>query len=535
MRRSFVFLLLPAAALHAQAQIIGSEAREAPRLIIPGAPIGRNAAPVILLTPSAPIVSLSALTPALIIPVAPVILAPAPMIIAAARTLTDLEAAPEKLPSQDDLRKLAASLAPAGEAGGAGAADADRARSLDSSFDGKLAPEASSWNDVSAEFANGPLAPGLPTVETAARSLIARLLPSFYHRVPVTTAFDQSDNPATGHSWTPEKGHIVELAPLRADARGEVPSAFGAPGETRVQQKIEHLMELAHEYFHVLFDFAVRPKEDHPLHSAYSAMTEGFAVSGEQLLIESLLDKAPTLGLGPRDAMDLSALARARSQWLDVADTHYAEGVLSWRKAYDQGGAAGLLEFLSSLSASRMAAVPRSDPAYQLSLGDPKLLSGYLGRDKSSPARLGLEAFAKAARGEKLTEVETREASAVVDQAGAEGWRRLFERTLFADKRLKDSKSAVRTDDWWKNKSESAVSIEPVLALARLSPSAGAALARFLAETLSSPGGGARLFERPGPNEKLNAIVAGAETLPWGETARRAWNDGLMRWLTGTR
>ncbi len=294
-------------------------------------------------------------------------------------------------------------------------------------------------------------------------------------------------------------------------------------------------MEFAHEYFHVLFDTAVRRKENHSPHSAYSALTEGFAVSGEQLLISRLIDLSPSLGLAPRDVMDLSNIARARSQWLDIEDNHYSEGMLSWRKAYDQGGASGMLDFLSSLSARRMTAVPRSDPAYQLALGEPKLLSGYLGRDESSPARRGLEAVAKAARGETLDELETKEASAAVAQAGPDGWRRLFERTLFADKRLKDPKAEVAAVNWFDKKTEAPVSVEPVFALARLSPAAGAALARFLADTLSSPGGGARLFGRPGPNETLNAIVNGAETLPWDETSRRAWDDGLMRWLTGAR
>jgi hypothetical protein len=233
--------------------------------------------------------------------------------------------------------------------------------------------------------------------------------------------------------------------------------------------------------------------------------------------------------------MDLSAIARARSQWLDIVDNHYSEGILSWRKAFDQGGAAGLLDFLSSLSARRMTDIPRSDPAYQLALGEPRLLSGYLGRDESAPARRGLEAFAKAARGETLNELETKEASAAVALAGPDGWRRLFERTLFADKRLKDPKAEVAAVNWFDKKTEAPVSVEPVFALARLSPSAGAALAGFLADAISSRDGAARLFGRPGPNETLNAIVNGAETLPWDETSRRAWNDGLMRWLTGAR
>src|SRR6185312_6085277 len=337
------------------------------------------------------------------------------------------------------------------------------------------------------------------------------------------------------HTWTAERGHVVELAPIRADERGEVPSAFGSEGALRVQQKIEHLMEFAHEYFHVLFDSASRRKENHPPHSAYAAVTEGFAVSGEQLLIGRLLDESPSLGLSPRDTMDLAAISRARASWLDVEDSHYSEGILAWRKAFDRGGMAGVADLLASLSARRMIAVPRSDPAYQLALGEPELLAGYLGRDEASPARRGLDAFAKAARGEALTPEETRAASAAVAKAGPEGWERLYERTLFADKRLKDPAAKIAGGAWWDKKAEAPVSVEPAFALARLDPAAGAALARLLAGAISSPGGAARLFGRPGPNETLNAIVAGAEALPWDAAGRKAWDAGLMRWLTGAR
>jgi hypothetical protein len=529
----YLLLLLPAAALRAQAGVASAAPREVPRIIMPGAPFGQTAAPGLIIAPAAPALTISA-PPSLIIPTAPVLQAPAPSIIIAARPLTEAEASPEKMPSQGELKKLAESLAPTRGAEDAGASAAGQARALDSAFDGKLAPEAASWSDISAQFARGPLAPGLPVVETAARSLIARLLPSFYRRVPTASAYDRGENPATGHTWTPEKGHLIEIAPVRPNSRGEVPSAFGAPGQTFVQQKIEHLMEYAHEYFHVLFDSAVRRKENHPMHSVYAAMTEGFAVSGEQLLAERLLEMAPGLSLGPRDAMDLAAISASRRRWLDIEDNHYSEGIVSWRKAYEEGGAQGVLTFLASLSARRMIAVPRSDSAYQLVLGDPKLLSAYLGHDQTSAARRGLEAFAKSARGEKLTDEESREASVAVDQASADGWRRLFERTLLSDKRIKEPKAAVEAANWWDKKAEPMASVEPVFALARLSPSAAAAIAHHLADVISSPGGAARLFERPGPNEKLTAIIAGAESLPWDEVDRKIWNDGLTRWLIGT-
>ncbi|MFI5348546.1 MAG: hypothetical protein ACHQ2Z_03295 [Elusimicrobiota bacterium] len=563
MKRLFIVLLLPAAALRAQAQIVEAAAREVPRIIVPGAPIGQSGA-LVILSPTAQISTLRA--PAgIIIPDAPAIVAPGPMIIPAARALTEAEAAAETLPSNDELSRLAASLAPEREASAPNEPSENRARSLDSSFDGKLPPEASAWNDVSARYARGPLSPGLPAVETTARSLIARLLPSIYHRVPVTTVFDTSEVPSNGQSWSPETGHLIQIAQVSPDSRGEVPSEAGLPkkyfmqkielvrsdqigpdvlaadpsvtglARMSVQQKIEHLIAFAHEYFHVLFDSVVRRDEQYSPESAFSAMSEGFAMTSERLFIDGLLTSAPSLGLGPRDTKDLLAMARARRTFLEYMDTKYSEGIIAWRKAYDEGGTTGLLKFLSSLSGRRLAAVPRFDPAYQLALGEPKLLAAYLGHDESSPARRGLEAFAKAARGESLTEVETREASAAVDEAGSEGWRRLFERTLFADKRLDDPNAVLAARNWWKENAKPAASVEPVFALARLSPAAAAVLARFLTETLSSPGGGARLFENRGQSQKLQSIIAGAEALPWDEAGRRAWDDGLMRWLTAGR
>ena len=534
-------LLLAARAAAARAQenagAAGAAAPSpAPHIILPGAPFGQPGTSPLIVAP-APSIILPAPAQALIIPAAPAIAAPEPMILPAARSLTEAELAQAKLPSQGELNKLAESLSPQGAKSAPGPRrDAGQSPALNAAFDGARAPEANDWNALAPRFAQGPLAPSLPEVGAAARSLIARLLPPLYRRVPARAAYDQSARPATGHTWTPERGHLIEINPVGADARGEVPSAFG-DGRTLVQQKMERLMEFAHEYFHVVFDAAVGRTENHPMHSVFAAMTEGFAVSGEQLLIEKLLDNVLPLGLGPRDAADLLAISRARRDWLDVNDNHYSEGILAWRKAYAQAGLKGILELLGSLSAHRMAATPRSDSAYQLALGEPKLVAAYVGKGDASAERRGLLAYAKAAGGEKLTDEEARDASAVAAEAGPDAWRRVFERTLFADKRLKGAgaeRAADRGGDWWKTQAEPMASVEPAFALARLSPAAGAALSHLLAETIRSSGGAISLFERAGPNEKLNALLSGAESLPWNEEDRKAWNDGVTRWLMGT-
>lgn len=530
-----LLLALALAATTPDVSAAASSTREVTRLIVPGAPLTQSGAPLILPTSSAQALILP--TPAgLITPTAPVIHPPSALIVPASRALTEAEAAPAQLPSQRELESLAEALSPSSTTPER-EADKSLPQALNSAFDGARA-DAAGWREASLapdNFAQGPLAPPLSRLETVTRALLSRLLPRLYRSVPVTAAYARDERVEAGHTWTSETGHLIKLSPISADSQGEVPSAFGLPGQIHVQQKIERLMFFAHEYAHVLFDSALRRTENHPLSSTYAALTEGFSVTVEQLLIEGMLTHAPLLRLSPRDVMDLSAIARARRQWLDIEDTHYSEGIIPWRRAYAQGGEAGVLSFLASLSARRLIATPRSDPAYQLILGDPKLLSAYLGASESSAERRGADAFGKAAAGKPLSEDEGRAAATIVEQAGPEGRRRLFERTLLSDKRFPEPAALSSANDWWKEKPLSPDSVRPAFASARLSPSAAAELALFLVETAQAPGGLARLFERPGPNARLTAIVSGAEALSWDDNGRRAWMDALARWLVATR
>ena len=473
-----------------------------PRIIVPGAPAGPAGAPVIL-APATPVI----IAPEpLIIPQAPVILAPAPLIVPASRPLSEAEAAVKTLPSQEELKKLAEGLSSRDES-------APEASAAGGAFDGSVETEPMAPLDIS-YFGAGPLAPGLSKVEEAARAVMGHFLPRLYRPIAAVSAYAPDEKPGTGHSWTPEGGHRIELAPVEADSSGEVPNVFGLPGAARVQQKIERFMQYSHALAHVLFDAAVLKTEKHLPRSAYAAMTEGFAVALEQILIERMLAQPVALQLSPRDAMDISAIWSVRMQWLASMDTPYSEGILSWRKAYERGGEKGMATFLAALSARRLTDTMRSDPVYQLTLGDPALLSSYLG--KNWDGRREFDA-------------------AVVEAAGPEGWRRLFERTLLADKNLAEPETAKPSNEWWKKDEPKAkVSVEPAFAAARVSPRAAAALADYLLEVIQTPGGAKRLFEKSGPNAKLNAIAAGAETLPWEEAAHRAWMEALARWLSLT-
>jgi hypothetical protein len=529
MRYLGLLAALVLAAPGVEAGMAPKAARAASRIIVPGAPLTAPQSQIITIGPAGPLIVPEA--PKIILP-KPVIHKPEPQIVPAARALTPEEAAPQVLPAQEELQRLADSLAappqdqkrdPEPEAGALGGA-----------FDGSRLNDAKPAVEY---FAGGPLAPELPQVVAAARSLWAALLPSLYRRVPMRIVYDRSDRPETGHTWSPETGHTIEISPVSADSRGQVPTDFGGVGQTWVQQKIEQLMLMGHEYAHVIFDAAVGRTDNHQPASAYSAMTEGFALTAEQLLIERLLARPDAFGFKPQDAMDLAALASARRNWLAAADTHYAEGAQPWRLAFERGGDLGLRAFLSGLSPRRMAATQRSDPAYQLAVAEPDLLAAYLGPDADHPHRRGLEAFARAGRGDTLSEAEARLAADAIERAGPEGRWRLFERSLLADKHIPDPTAPAPPRSpglrWWEPTPEPLSAVAPAFALARLSPAGAAELARFLAETVSSPGGLENLFVRPGPEERTTAVIAGAEALPWTESDHAVWTKALMAWVTG--
>ncbi|HBL19232.1 MAG: hypothetical protein A2X36_03060 [Elusimicrobia bacterium GWA2_69_24] len=455
-----------------------------------------------------------------------IITEPENKIITPDRELTEEEKAVEKLPSREELERLAKSLTSEDDdsAPNAAAGAGTKGRSAGAAFDGSAPMSVEDAEAVRAYFyRDRPHAPDLDQVRSAALHMFRGLLPSFYRRVPMTARYDLAPNGSTGHLWSPEIGHIIEIAPIRANTRGEVSSAFGIPGLVWVQQKVEQVLEFAHEYAHVIFDAEVKKAENHPPISAYSAMTEGFAVTLEQALIDRAVNEPALLGLSPRDVSDFLAVSRGRRDFLAAVDSHYSEGIVSWRKAFARDGLAGVAKLLASLSSHRMVKVLRSDPAYQLAVEEPELVSAYLGNDAQAPFRAGLEAVKKAAAGEELDAAESQAAAAAVAKAGPGGRRRVFERSLLEDKRVSDARTPG-------SGGAAAADISVAFSLAKLSAVAAQELAVFLTETLRS-GGGDNLFGRRGPNEKLNAIVSQAETLPFTEADRASWTEALTKWL----
>jgi hypothetical protein len=458
---------------------------------------------------------------------------PEPMIIEAERELTEEEAHPDKMPSKAELDRLAKSLTGEDDdsAPNAAAGAETKGRAMSAAFDGAAPISAEDAAVVRGYFQDGrPHAPKLDRVHAAALRMFRGLLPSFYRRVPMTARYDEGPNPSTGHLWSVETGHVIELAPAIADTQGNVSSEFAIPGLVRVQQKVEQLLQFVHEYAHVIFDAEVKKAENHAPLSAFSAMTEGFAVTLEQEAIERAVADPATLGLSPRDVADFLAIQRGRRDWLAAMDTHYSEGIAPWRKAFERDGVAGVAKLLASLSSHRMVTTMRSDPAYQLAVEEPELIVAYLGKDRGAEHRAGLEAFKKAAEGEDLDEEARKAAAAAIEKAGPDGRRRVFERALLESKKVSDPRQSDERARWWESSEAPSFDVRAPFALARLSRKAAKELSIFLTETMRS-GRGDDLFGSRGHNEKLNAIVSQAESLPFAEADRETWTEALTKWL----
>lgn len=524
---SLVLALLLAVSGHA-APVAGRAARPGarPPLLLPGGALGPRRG---LTLPPRPSLILPERR-ALIVPEAPRLLPPEPLLTPAARAMTAEEARPRGPLAAEELRALADSLAggaPAGPtapaAGGERAPEHGRTAGA-SAFDG--APLRDAELESALAYLAGPAEPAsLAQSAAAARAVYGRLLPRLDRRVPIAVVQDEIGENA--HSWKKDRGHRIHVAAERADARGEVASAAGMGA--RVQQKIARLVALVHERAHAVFDDLLPdgPRE-RPAGSVYMAMTEGFALTVERLVIDGLLGEPERWRLSPRDSSDLLAIARGRRDYLLLHDTHYAEGDRIWRAVLEGGGQPGARDFAARLSSARMAELPRSDPAYQLALGDPELLSSYLGADPSARLRRGLEAYARAARGEELAPGEAAAAAEAIERAGPEGRQGLFERSLMLDRAI-EGPSPGRGERWWRDDA-GAAQVAAAFALARLSPAGAAELAAFLARHAAAAP--ERLLGA-GALERNARLIEAAERLPWTGEERSAWLEALSRWLRG--
>jgi len=408
----------------------------------------------------------------------------------------------------------------------AGADGPSAASALAGAFDGSVSLKGFG---VGADEA---LAPGLPELEAKTRALFRRYLPRLYRDLPVRYEYAESKfGGGGGHDFAPESGHLIALIPGAADARGDVPSAVGEAPRIRVQSKIEQLFTSVHEYAHAVFDDATdRTVGERPAETAYDAMTEGFAVTVEQVVLEGMLRDAAALGLTPRDAADVRAILAKRRAWLQEQDsTAYAEGVPVWGKAWTAGGEDALLALLGALKAERLMAVRRADALYQLSLAGPETARAYLGDGRPAALRAGFDAAARASVGLPLSPADRAAASAALDAAGPDGWERLIRSSLLRERDFGDPGEPQWIVPAFLRRAADLTA--PLLRLAGACAGLAERVAASLSGAAARPDGLTRVFEEPGPSERLLTIVSGAESLPWAADAKKAWDAAVRRWI----
>ena len=381
----------------------------------------------------------------------------------------------------------------------------------------------------------GPAAPALPILETDTRALFMRYLPAVYRPLPVQFTYETSKlGGGGGHDFDPERGHTIAVIPGEADERGEVESAVGERHRIRVQARVEQLFTSVHEFAHAVFDDAVgREVAQRPAETAYDALTEGFAVKAEQLVLAGMLRDAKELGLSARDEADIRAIVDIRRQWLAEEESPYAEGAPIWDKAHAAGGEAAMRELLSALQAKRLMETPRSDARYQLSLGNPETARALLGGGGPSELRAGFEAAALAVANKPMDPAQKETAAAAIDAAGPAGWDWLIRRALSRESSFASSDGNLWIVPAFIRHADDLAG--PLFRLAALSRGLAGRTAEFLAGAATRPDGALRIFEERGSVARFAAIVSGAETLPWTAEQKKAWYAAIQRWISGEK
>ncbi|MFI5349644.1 MAG: hypothetical protein ACHQ2Z_08880 [Elusimicrobiota bacterium] len=407
------------------------------------------------------------------------------------------------------------------------AAIADR---LPAANDSAPAPTAA----LTAAF-DGAAAPSLNALEEETRALYSRYLPLLYRPLPVRYTYETSKlGGGGGHDFAPEKGHTIAVIPGEVDERGEVESAVGDRRKIRVQPKIEQLFASIHEFAHAVFDDAVgRNVGDRPVETAYDALTEGFAVKVEQLILSGMLRDADELGLSPRDAEDIRGILEIRREWLAQEDSSYAEGLPIWDQAYANGGEAGMLALLTALRAKPLMETLRSDARFQLSLGTPETARALLGSGGSAELRAGFEAAALAVAGRPMDPGQRAAAAAAIDAAGPAGWDWLIRRALSRQSNFSTPDGEMWIVPAFIRHGEDLAA--PLFRLTALSRGLAMRTASFLAGASTRADGAGRIFEEKGTVARFAAVVAGAETLPWTPEQKKAWYAAIQRWISGER
>ena len=220
------------------------------------------------------------------------------------------------------------------------------------------------------------------------QELFASFLKEISHPLTLRLRVRQSDENNAGYEWI-EGQHRLSLLvcdPLN-DIRTEwpeLPTAGSFQQEYQYRRGTSDLVSVIHEYAHAVYDHLLGIPASADLGIVNRALSEGFAILCELLLLDALAHRANS---APRDSRDFQERRFARIDWLqealepDSPSSHlaYAEGVELMTNLFRRGGFSEITDFINRVNPSRANSLSRSHPDYRENPTNPDKVLSLLG------------------------------------------------------------------------------------------------------------------------------------------------------------
>ena len=351
------------------------------------------------------------------------------------------------------------------------------------------------------------------------RFLYERFFPEFYRALPVRLSFRAGANSGGLYRVSTDGPVEIELEghhlPVPGREEPRILTPFG--GTPRMAGHLVRLVTAFHEYAHALFYERTGSKPDSRNgYTALDAVSEGFAVTLELLMIDKALAAREELDLSDADVQDLRTWKRGRFAILRRRD-HYTEGTLRfWHGIFKKGGEAAVLSTLDSLSPERLQSVPVGHPAFFLAGGETRL-AGTFSRD--SPLWEGWLALGKhLADGSPLEDASRDAALSAFGLVRPAALTRFFEASL-----------NTRRPNVLSRYLMSSLPISTLIRLAALSASAAESLVGFLLECLPRVGPSFILARGPA---WMEAFIQALVILPMTDAQRSDMRRIIETWAS---
>jgi hypothetical protein len=272
------------------------------------------------------------------------------------------------------------------------------------------------------------------------RRLYTRLFPEVVADFPITVGYRRAEERNASQRRPDENGvhGITFFGPdftTHSTEDENVDSDLNVVGMPKLQvpRRIDSLVTFFHEMAHGVFDRAV-PVPDRfrtSLDSAFYALTEGFAVMLELVMIDRLSAARVEFGLSDADVSSLRASKRRRIQILRRVPNHLTEGTFHfWHGIYKRAGVTGMMQVLERLDPARVGALNRNSMEYRLIQDSPELFEALLTKDADQGPRRGFTAMHKAVMGNDLSEEEREAAADFLGRVRPSALRRLYSGTV---------------------------------------------------------------------------------------------------------